>query len=199
MRFVFALAVLGFAMIGVATVGLASSGTASAASQTINVGNFYFCSAANENQVCSTNLVAGDTVTWSVGAGATSHTITECTDESFTNCSGGFNSGAKAAGSTFSQTFNTSGTIYYRCDFHPSQMKGKLVISAAATATATPAPSANASATAAASGTPTGAALPQTGGPADDGASTWLYITLVLGGALVLGSVGTFAVVRARR
>jgi len=197
MRLALALAALGLIAVSFAVFSLATHGTASAATTTIDAGNYYFCGDDDQGHVCETDIAAGDTVTWSVEEG--SHHIVQCTDSTFATCTGGFDSGTKAAGSTFSQTFNAAGTIYYHCAFHPTEMMGKLVIAAAETAT----PTATAAPTSAATGTPTPkpttAALPQTGGPAGDGGSNiWMYLALAIGGVLLIGSAATFAVARKR-
>jgi len=181
-----------------------SAATSRAQSTNIDVGNFYFCSAPFENGVCETMVTAGSTVTWQVSAG--SHTVTQC-DASFATCppSGGFDSGLLSSGGTFSQTFSSPGTIPYWCAFHPTQMRGRILVQAQPTAS--PAPTATAgpgSATPApATGTPRAtsgpAQVPGSGGPPGD-ASPW--IVMVLGaGLLILGAAaaaGTLATVRAR-
>ena len=198
MRYALALAALGIFTITLASVSLTSHGTASAAEVSIEAGNLYFCDEAHEGQVCVTNINAGDTVTWAVEAG--SHTITQCADNTFPgHCSGGFDSGAKGSGSTFSQTFTTPGTFFYHCEFHPTQMKGEIV----AAAQATPTPSATAAVTATpvggATNSPTSAALPKSGGsPGSEDVAPSVYALLALGAALLAGSGLTWAFVRKR-
>lgn len=187
------LAVFGLLAITAGVLAFANSGSARAADQTVEVGDFYFCSSAQSGQVCQTNVTAGDTVTWSVAAG--SHTVTQCTDAAFTGCppAGGFNA-TVSTGQTFSQTFNTAGTFYYRCDFHPTDMRGSVVVAAAATAS--PAPT-SPGATAAVTARPSVAAAPSTGGPlGDEGTATWAYLLLAFGGIAIGASAATFAIAR---
>jgi len=162
-------------------------------------GNFYFCDASKTGQVCETSgVVAGDTVTWRVASGT--HNVVQCTDATFTNCTGGFNLGTFSTGQAKSQTFNSAGDAFYRCEFHPSDMKGKVAVATAATPTATPVPAAAGSQTAAASTTATPAKVPATGGPADDGGSdAWQYLVLGAGGLLMVGAAPAFAYARRRR
>ena len=194
------MAALGILALAFAGLALASHGAASA-DTSIETGNYYFCTSADQGQVCETDITAGDTVTWSVEAGT--HDISQCADATFpSSCTAGFDSGSKGSGSTYSQTFNTAGTIYYHCEFHPTEMKGKIVVAAAAaaaTATTTPSPSAAPTAAATSTATPTSAALPKTGGTTGDGGSSaWVYAVLALGIGLLSGSAATLAVARKR-
>jgi plastocyanin len=111
--------------------------TAEAQSTTIDVGDFWFCNSSFEVGVCDTTVVTGSTVTWDVSSGI--HTVTEC-DATFTTCPppGGFDSGTMNAAATFSQTFDTPGTFPYYCAFHPTQMRGRVLVQSQATPTAAP-------------------------------------------------------------
>jgi plastocyanin len=195
MRLTFALGALGLAALTLAAVGLATDAQAKTVS--IETGNFYFCDAGKQGQVCTTTGVeVGDTVTWTVATG--SHDVQQCSDATFTNCSGGFDLGPFSAGQSKSQTFNTAGDIYYRCAFHPSQMRGEIQVVAAATAT--PTPTTAPSQTAAASATATPASVPNTGGPPDNGGSNTLeYILFGAGGLLIAGALAAFVYARVRR
>lgn len=123
--------------------------TANAAAANVTLNNFAFTPA-------TTNITAGDSVTWSnVQAGVT-HTATSDT--------GVWDSGNIAASGTFSQTFPSAGTFPYHCSIHPS-MTGTIVAAAAvsptvATATAsatTTTATTSPTATLAATATPTSA------------------------------------------
>lgn len=192
MRLLSVLASLGIAVVAVA-VAVHTPGGASAKETTIEAENFYFCTEANQGQTCTTEITAGDTVTWSVEEGV--HRIAQCADAAFTNCSSGFDSGTLSSGGTFSQTFNTVGTVYYYCAFHPTEMKGALTVAAATAApTATPSPSAAASAAPTTAGV-----LPSTGGsPGQASTGGWAYALLALAGLLFAGSGVSFAAARRR-
>lgn len=173
------------ATLALAAIGFAahSIGTVSAKDNPVAVGSFYFCSSAQANQVCETAVVTGDTVTWTVQSGT--HTVTQCSDSTFASCgSGGFNSGTLNTGGTFVQSFSAAGTTYYRCEFHPTAMRGRIVAAQAATPSPTPAPSG------AATASPTTApSLPNTGGtPGDDAITGWEYALLVFGGLMLMGA-----------
>jgi LPXTG-motif cell wall-anchored protein len=79
-------------------------------------------------------ITVGDTINWT-NDGATPHTVTA--DD------GSFDSGTFNAGGTFSQTFDTAGTIAYYCTLHGAKggtgMAGTITVAAAAAA---PAPAA---------------------------------------------------------
>jgi len=191
-------------MLAVMIAGL-SPGASGASTTTVDVGDFYFCSGSFQNGVCDTTVTAEDTVTWEVSGGV--HTVTEC-DAAFTTCppSGGFDSGLLSSGGAFSRTFSASGTYEYQCSFHPSQMRGRVIVQPA-----TPTPSPSPTATLAPSGssaTPTSpagapaaspAAIPASGGPRGERDEPWALIT-GLPAVLVLGScaVAIFAPGRPR-
>lgn len=196
MRLTFVLSALGIAAFAIAAVTFSTG--AQAKTVEIEAGNFYFCDASKAGQVCeTTGVVAGDTVTWRVASGT--HKVVQCTDATFTNCSGGFDLGSFSTGQTKSQTFNTAGDVYYYCEFHPSEMKGEIAVAAADTPTATPVPTAGASQTAAASATVTPAKVPATGGPPDDGGSdAWQSVLLGVGGVFIVSAAAAFVVARRR-
>ncbi len=177
----------GFLAVAVLTLALPVPGSTRAATD-IEVDNFYFCGASSQGGVCETTVNAGDTVAWSVNGGT--HTVTEC-DDSFSACppSGGFSSGTLSSGGSFSHTFSTAGTFEYRCNIHPSQMRGRITVVAQATPTPTAAPTQGASPTLAASPTPV--KVPSTGGAPGGGGSPWAAALLALGGlALLAGAAG---------
>ncbi len=199
MRWTIALAALGIAVLGVGAFSITSGGSAHAATTQVNVGNYYFCVAADSGQVCETDITAGDTITWSVETGT--HRVVQCTDSNFTACppTGGFDGGNFSTGQTFSHTFATAGTYFYKCQIHPAEMMGKVVVAAAATASPTVAPTAAATAAQTAAPTATAAKVPSTGGPlASGGADLWEYALLALGMTLLGGSGLAFAFARKR-
>lgn len=150
---------------------LPASAQPAAAPVSINVGDKWFCDSSFEGEVCSTNISPGTTVTWT-NIGTKDHTVTQCTDATFSNCSG-FDSGSLASSETFEQTV-ASGTIYYRCDFHAEEMRGQLNVSAAPAPTPTPTPAP----------TPTQPPPPPPPPPSGGGASTG-------GGTSTSGEAGT--------
>lgn len=108
----------------------------------IHVGDFYFCDPTFQGGICDRTFPVGTEVAWEV-FGST-HTITEC-DDTFTTCppSGGFDLGIVSNGDSRFRVFNDVGVYEYRCNFHPSVMRGRVIVQAQTTATATPgAPSA---------------------------------------------------------
>jgi plastocyanin len=168
-------------------------GPASAATVSVDAGNNYFCDASFDGNVCETDVTAGDTVTWTVSGGT--HTITECNSD-YSQCppSGGWDSQIVSQGATYSQTFAQPGTYAYRCELHPSEMLGKIVV-AAITASPTPVPTAAPTSGSTAGPTSTPVALPNTGGPVSDDGTT-LY--LVAGTTLIAGAALAFALARKR-
>jgi len=106
--------------VALAAISHADSAEVSAATVTVNVGDFWFCSPTFSGAVCPTSIRTGDTVTWN-WVGSVPHTSTACSDGNFNNCgvAQGWDSGVKTTG-TFSQTFNTAGTFFYRCQVHPA-------------------------------------------------------------------------------
>ena len=111
-----------------------------AATIDIPVGDDWFCNPSFEGQVCQNNLTAGDTVRWTLTEG--NHTVTQCLDNTFSDgsCSGGWDSGTLDEGQSFQRSFNSAGTFYFRCNIHPTKMRGQLNVSAASVPTATPTP-----------------------------------------------------------
>ncbi len=93
------------------------------------------------NPLAST-IAAGTTVHWiasdpgGTGSSGTTdhHSVTQCTDATFTTCigSGGFDSGIKnpsAFGTELFQfTFSVPDTYYYHCEIHPADMRGVMTV-----------------------------------------------------------------------
>ena len=98
---------------------------------TIAVGDRWFCDSSFQNGVCETVIDAGDTVVWDFSDASLPHTTTECglscdepTDTPF------WDSPVIADGSTFEVQFpfDQAGTYLYRCEVHPSQMRGRIIV-----------------------------------------------------------------------
>lgn len=191
---------LALVVFGLVAFGIASFAWRSASAATVSVegGNDYFCSSAFDGGVCETNVTAGDTVTWTMAGGV--HTVTLC-GQDFSVCPapGGWDSGILTQGDTYSQTFASPGTYAYRCELHPTDMRGKIVAAAVVTPSPSPTPIVTAEATnapPAASATSTPVALPRTGGVQDGGGDSTLYASLGL--ALLAGAVLAFTLGRRR-
>ncbi len=186
--------IAGVALLFVAFTGLALAGKSASADTSVEAGNDYFCSADFEGSVCETDITAGETVTWNVVAG--SHTVTECS-AGFASCppAGGFDSDILVDGDTYSHTFSEPGTYPYRCQLHPSEMLGTIVVAAAA-ATDSPTPAASETAPASASATPTAVVLPSTGGAPSSGDPGWAFA--LLGAAVLAASGAAFTLARRR-
>ena len=102
------------------------------------------CQGLNPSPTCDANINAGDTITWVAPAplAVNPHTVTECTDGTFTVCGPAVSlanpigdSGVRAAPSPGPSgwpygavAFNSGGTYYYRCEVHPSTMRGRVVV-----------------------------------------------------------------------
>ena len=96
--------------------------TAAPTKHTVNVG-----SGGTTFSPATMEIKAGDTVEWVWMGDA--HTVTESTGTACTPKSGGFDSGLKNTGATFSQTFATAGTVNYICVPHCSLgMKGTITV-----------------------------------------------------------------------
>lgn len=196
MRLGLTLAAIAFALFA---IGLPSQlRVASAADQTVEVGNLWFCSPSFENGVCTTTINVGDTVTWSNVAGF--HTVTECA-EGHDPCPlpGGFNSGQLEAGDTFSFTFNNAGSFEYYCAFHPSEMRGVVVVQQP-TPTPSPAGQPTADATTPPATTPAPVSVPRTGGaPGAGEGSSSLLLAAGFGFLLAAAAISLASVRRAAR
>jgi plastocyanin len=119
------LTVMAFALVAIA---LAGSGDAHAATVNVNVGDNWFCNSSFAINPCPTTIAPGDTITWN-WVGNNPHTSTACSDGNYNNCAAaqGWDSGVLGNGATFSRTFNTAGTFFYRCNVHPS-MRGRIEV-----------------------------------------------------------------------
>ncbi len=215
MRSAALIAIAGLSLIALA--GFALSGGSGARAQTtttIQVGDVWFCSVSSTDGVCETTISAGDTVEW-LWVGGDSHTTTACSGSDFATCDAaqGWNSPVQDSGS-FTQTFTTAGTFYYKCLVHPGPpvsgpfMRGTItVLAVEPTLTPTPIPTPTSSpaptltpqpspqvlseeSTSSAGPAPVDvqpAAVPTGGGepPSDDGAAALWWWALAAGGLLV--------------
>jgi LPXTG-motif cell wall-anchored protein len=103
---------------GLPAVGLSGSPVqapiaAAASSGAVTIRDFEFTPS-------DVTVAEGGTVTWT-NSGQAPHTVT----------SDGFDSGTLEAGDTYSETFDSAGTVSYRCNFHP-EMTGTVTVVAAA-------------------------------------------------------------------
>jgi plastocyanin len=107
------------------------------------------CQKANPDAACDAVIQQGDTITWVAPApsAANQHTVTECTDGTFSVC-GPAVSAANPIGDSGVRNpppavapagwpygpiqFNVPGTYYYRCEIHPTVMRGRIVVLPAA-------------------------------------------------------------------
>jgi plastocyanin len=119
------LTVTAIALVILAVFSHADSRDTLAANATVNVGSFFFCNSTYQGGVCPTTIKVGDTVTWNFVGGT--HNTTACSDSTFTTCNAaqGWASPNQSSG-TSPHTFNTTGTFYYECTLHPTQMRGRI-------------------------------------------------------------------------
>ncbi len=212
MRSVALLAIAGLSLIALAGFALsAGSGARAQTTTTIQVGDVWFCSVSSADGVCETTVSAGDTVTWD-WVGTLFHSTTACSGSDFAICDAAqeWDSPVQDSGS-FTQTFTTAGTFYYKCLVHPGPpvpgpfMRGTITVLAAEptpTSTSIPTPSLtpqpspqvlSAEPTPSAGPAPVDVqpvAVPEGGGepPSDGGASALWWWALVGGGLLVATS-----------
>ena len=111
------------------------------------------CQTNSPVHLCNMTVDVGDSVEWWTKAPfhLNPHTVTECTDGSFTNCgaavdpnnpigdSGVFPGGAAVNTLRYGPvTFTTPGAYFYRCDIHPGVMVGRISVQAVGTPPAGP-------------------------------------------------------------
>ncbi len=172
---------------------------ADAATEQVEVGDFYFCALSFENGVCTTTITAGDTVTWGVAQGI--HTVTEC-NATYTTCLGGFDSGFLFPGETFSQAFATAGSYRYNCAVHPTLQRGVVIVVAAATDTPTPVPGTpilTPTPTPTASPAPVPGIFPPTGDGSAPADGSLLGLLLIVGSVTLAIGAGLFGFAIRRR
>ena len=121
------------ALVSLAGVLLATAGSAGAQTAVdVPVGDLWFCDSSNQNGVCTTEISVGDTVVWDFGGASLPHTTTNCGASCDSADGSLWDSGTINDGSTFQFTFSEAGTFLYRCNIHPAQMRGQIIVTAAA-------------------------------------------------------------------
>jgi plastocyanin len=138
----------------------------------------------------------GDTVTWTVGATKDPHTVSPV------DPAGAFDgSGILRAGETFQVTFQQPGTYRYRCEIHPEQMTGTIIVAETSATPPGPSPTASASpiATAAVSGAPVATTTPTTPSDSAGGGLPWLPAAAGIGLAALVGAAIVAGRARSRR
>ena len=98
------------------------------------------CQVANPDPECDVLITENDSVRWVAPAplAANLHTVTECTDNTFSTCGAGSaspnpieDSGVRAQpGWPYQVQFTDPGTFYYRCEVHPATMRGRVIVQA---------------------------------------------------------------------
>lgn len=102
------------------------------------------CQGLQPSVNCDALINAGDTITWVAPAPLASapHTVTECTDNTFSTCGPAVDpnnpigdSGVRnppspgPSGWPYGAVqFNDDGTYYYSCSIHPSTMRGRITV-----------------------------------------------------------------------
>ena len=108
---------------------------AEAATIGVDVGDNWFCNSSFSSGVVCENdglggsVEVGDDVEWALVGGG-SHNVRQCTDATFSSCDPDFV--PLVGGSPFTETYNAEGTFFYRCNFHPSSMRGSIVVGSGA-------------------------------------------------------------------
>ena len=135
-----------FLLAAIAALALLSVGGDEAeagATHTVFVNNNRFCGSAGSTctQPYSIQIDPGNTVQWLDGQTGVPPTVTQCTGDG-TGCPapGGFDSGVKSdpASGYLSQLFPDEGTFFYRCQIHPSSMRGIITVGNPTSPTASP-------------------------------------------------------------
>lgn len=96
------------------------------------------CMAANPDPTCTSIIGQGDSLMWVAPAplAQNPHTVTECTDGTWSSCGAGVSaanpiedSGVRfQPGWPYTVAFSQPGTFYYRCEIHPTVMRGTVVV-----------------------------------------------------------------------
>jgi plastocyanin len=97
------------------------------------------CMGATPDPTCTARIFPGDSVNWVAPAplAVNPHSVTECTDGTWTTCGAGSapgnpieDSGVRfQPGWPYVVQFNNTGTFYYRCEIHPTTMRGAVKVS----------------------------------------------------------------------
>ncbi len=154
-----------------------------------------FCQQSSPQTACDAHIQQGDTITWVSPSpfAVDPHSVTECTDNTFTVCGPNVDPANPIGDSGVRQppmpgpscwpygpiTFSNAGTYYYRCQVHPDTMRGRIVVSP--------------------QGAVGGTVDILLGGGLDGGSSTTWAIGAAAAFVLVIGASGVFAVQRVRR
>lgn len=129
-----AIVVASFTLRGSASAGGAPSTT------TITVGDTWFCDSSHAGGTCETTIAAGDTVAWDFSGVGLPHSTRECGASCDNPTMTPLWDSTVSHEPTFQFTFNQAGTFLYRCEVHPSLMRGRIVVQGGPqpTPTATP-------------------------------------------------------------
>lgn len=100
------------------------------------------CMGATPDATCTATVHAGDSVRWVAPAplAVNPHSVTECTDATWTTCGAGSTAGNPIEDSgvrfqpgwPYQVTFADPGAYYYRCEVHPTTMRGVVQVNALA-------------------------------------------------------------------
>ena len=189
-RLIVALAVLA----SLAGVLLAAVSASAQTAVNVPVGDPWFCDSSNLGGVCTTEVTVGDSVLWDFGGASLPHTTTNCGASCDSADGSLWDSGTINDGSTFQFTFSEAGTFLYRCNIHPAQMRGQIIVTAAAQEPVDDSPTADDTDAVA---EPEVVAVPSAGtGPGSSNAiSAWylaglatIGLLLVSGGAVLVGA-----------
>lgn len=117
-------------LIAAAGVLLLTTGSVGGQAATnVPVGDPWFCGSSFQSGVCTTEINAGDTVIWNFSGASLPHTTTACGDSCDSPTDGPlWDSGTISDGSSFQFTFDEAGTYLYRCNIHPAQMRGQVIV-----------------------------------------------------------------------
>ena len=98
------------------------------------------CMGASPDSTCTATINTGDSINWLAPAplAVNAHSVTECTDASWLTCGAGvsLNNPIEDSGVRFQPgwpyvvAFNVPGTYYYRCEVHPTTMRGTVQVNA---------------------------------------------------------------------
>ena len=121
------------AFLALAGVLLATAGSAAAqAAVRVPVDDLWFCDSSNQNGVCTTEISVGDTVLWDYSGATLPHTTSNCGASCDSADGSLWDSGTINDGSSFQFTFSEAGTFLYRCNIHPAQMRGEIIVNVVA-------------------------------------------------------------------
>lgn len=164
------------------------------------------CEGLQPDTTCTAVIHAGDSVRWVAPAplAVNPHSVTECTDNTFSNCGAGVAPGNPIedsgvldppdpgpSGWPYQVQFDNPGIFYYRCEVHPTTMRGVVQVIAENGAPGPP---------------PVGGLVGLVNGerstPASESSAVsgteLLAIVLAALGAVTLAGAGAFAAVRSR-